>query len=92
MAGSEGLACTEYLDDDTVMVKELLIPRPGMAGAAALIGAEMPAVRYHLRTPPFWDGVSGSYLQAFAMVKWYDAALEREWREYRRGYMGLGFD
>lgn len=92
VAGSEGLACTEYLDDDTVMVKELLIPRPGMAGAAALIGAEMPAVRYHLRTPPFWDGVSGSYLQAFAMVKWYDAALEREWREYRRGYMGLGFD
>lgn len=68
VAGSEGLACTEYLDDDTVMVKELLIPRPGMAGAAALIGAEMPAVRYHLRTPPFWDGVSGSYLQAFAMV------------------------
>ena len=92
VAGSEGLACTEYLDDDTVMVKELLIPQPGMAGAAALIGAEMPAVRYHLRTPPFWDGVSGSYLQAFAMVKWYDAALEREWREYRRGYMGLGFD
>ena len=44
VAGSEGLACTEYLDDDTVMVKELLIPRPGMAGAAALIGAEMPAV------------------------------------------------
>ena len=57
-----------------------------------MTSAEMPAVRYHLRTPPFWDGVSGSYLQAFAMVKWYDAALEREWREYRRGYMGLGFD
>ncbi len=60
--------------------------------AAALIGAEMPAVRYHLRTPPFWDGLPGSYLQAFGMVKWYNSELEAAWRNERKGYMGLGFD
>lgn len=90
--GVEGVAAAEYLDDDTVMVKELLLPPAKMSGAAALLCAHMPAVRYHLRTPPFWDGVSGSYLQAFAMVKWYDPALEKEWRDHHRGYMGLGFD
>lgn len=90
--GAEGVAAAEYLNSDTVLVKELLIDAPCMPAAAALLAREMPAARYHLRTPPFWDGVSGSYLQSFAMIKWYDADLERQWREYRRGYMGLGFD
>lgn len=90
--GVEGVAAAEYLDSDTVMVKELLLPAAKMEGAAALLAEHMPAVRYHLRTPPFWDGVPGSYLQAFAMVKWYHPALETEWRDYCRGYMGLGFD
>lgn len=92
VSGAEGVAAAEYLDDDTVLVKELVLPARAMEGAAALIARRMPALRYHLRTPPFWDGVSGSYLQAFAMVKWYTPGLEKEWREYRRGYMGLGFD
>lgn len=83
--GTAGVCAAEYLDDDTVMVKELLIPPARMAGAAALLAAHMPAVRYHLRTPPFWEGISGSYLQAFAMVKWYDPALEKAWRDHHRG-------
>ena len=57
-----------------------------------LLAQRLPARRYHLRTPPFWDGVSGSYLQSFAMIKWFDKDMERAWRETRRGYMGLGFD
>ena len=61
-------------------------------GAAALLARELPAVRYHLRTPPFWDGLPGSYLQAFGMVKWYNSELEAAWRNERKGYMGLGFD
>lgn len=86
-----GLATAEYLDDDTVMVKELLFPgKPGPA--AALIAERLPAIRYHLRSTPFREGISGSYLQAFGMVKWYDLHLEKEWRESRRGYMGFGFD
>lgn len=92
VGGRAGVAAAEYLDEESVLVKELVIPAKAMDGAAALLKAQMPAKRYHLRTPPFWDGVSGSYLQAFAMVKWYVPALEKEWREYRRGYMGLGFD
>ena len=61
-------------------------------GAAALLARELPAVRYHLRTPPFWDGLPGSYLQAFGMVKWYNSELEAAWRNERKGYMGLGYD
>lgn len=92
VAGQEGLAAAEYLDEDTVLVKELLLPPAAQAGAAALLARQMPARRYHLRTPPFWDGLTGSYLQSFAMIKWYRPELAKTWREYRRGYMGLGFD
>ena len=92
VSGKEGLAAAEYLDEDTVLVKELLLPHAAQAGAAALLAQRMPARRYHLRTPPFWDGLTGSYLQSFAMVKWYRPELAKAWREYRRGYMGLGFD
>ena len=92
VAGREGLAAAEYLDEDTVLVKELLLPPAAQAGGAALLAQRMPARRYHLRTPPFWDGLTGSYLQSFAMIKWYRPELAKTWREYRRGYMGLGFD
>ena len=92
VSGKEGLAAAEYLDDDTVLVKELLLPPAAQAGGAALLAQRMPARRYHLRTPPFWDGLTGSYLQSFAMIKWYRPELAKAWREYRRGYMGFGFD
>lgn len=92
VAGVSGLCAVERPDQDTVVAKELLLPPQHMAGAAALLARDMPARRYHLRTPPFQDGLSGSYLQAFAMIKWYDPELERAWRETRRGYMGFGFD
>lgn len=90
--GTQGCAAAEYLNEDSVLVKELIIPAPAMAGAAALLARELPAVRYHLRTPPFWDGLPGSYLQAFGMVKWYNSELEAAWRNERKSYMGLGFD
>lgn len=92
VTGQGGLAAAEYLDEDTVLVKELLLPPTAQAGGAALLARQMPARRYHLRTPPFWDGLTGSYLQSFAMIKWYRPELAKTWREYRRGYMGLGFD
>ena len=92
VSGVTGVTAVECLDSDTVLCKELVIPTKQMAGAAALVARKFPAVRYHLRTPPFWDGLSGSYLQAFGMVKWYDQALAKQWRDAKRGYMGLGFD
>lgn len=92
VGGAEGLAAAEYLDEDTVLAKELLLPPAAQAGGAALLARQMPARRYHLRTPPYQDGLTGSYLQSFAMVKWYRPELARAWREYHRGYMGLGFD
>ena len=90
--GVEGCACAEFTEDETVGVKELLIPKAQMPRAAALLAEKLPAMRYHLRTPAFWDGLPGSYPQAFAMIKWYDPAQEKTWRDQSRGYMGLGFD
>lgn len=90
--GLTGVAAAEYLDDESVLVKELVLPAKGIEGAVALLAQQMPAKRHYVRTPPMWEGVSGSYLQGFGMVKWYRPDLAKEWREYRRGYMGLGFD
>ena len=87
-----GVAAAEYLDEESVLVKDFLLPPKALAGGAALLAKALPARRYYFRTPPHWEGLPGSYLQAYAMVKWYDPALEKEWREQRRGYLGLGFD
>lgn len=90
--GVEGCACAEFTAEETVGVKELIIPTPQMPRAAALLADELSAVRYHIRTPAFWDGLPGSYPQPFAMIKWYDPSREKAWRDQSRGYMGLGFD
>lgn len=97
VGGVRGCAALEYVTESvdgerSVGVKELLIPTAQMPGAAALLARQFPALRYHLRTPTLWDGLPGSYSQSFAMVKWYDPALEKLWRDQSRGYMGLGFD
>ncbi len=41
--------------------------------------------------PALWDGMKGSYLQPFGMIKWYSAESGRS-GEGTHGYMGLGFD
>ena len=39
-----------------------------MGKAVETIAKEMEASRYHIRTPAFWDGLPGSYTQAFGMI------------------------
>ena len=56
------------------------------------IAQEMEASRYHIRTPAFWDGLPGSYTQAFGMIKWYDSALHGKYFAQQDAYLGLGFD
>lgn len=90
--GVEGCCAAEYLDDETVVLKELLIPERQMAGAAALVAGHLPALRYHIRTPAFWGGLPGSYTQPFGMVKWYSREKERLWGYATGAYMGFGFD
>ena len=48
--------------------------------------------RCYVRTPALWDGMKGSYLQPFGMIKWYSAEKRALWGEGTHGYMGLGFD
>lgn len=90
--GEEGVAAAEYFNKDSVLVKELVISPERMERAAALIAAQMPAVRYHIRTPALWQGLPGSYIQAFGMVKWFDREKERLWQSDKKAYLGLGFD
>jgi len=90
--GTQGCAVAEFFGSDRVLVKELLVAPEHTARAAALLARALPASYYHLRTPSFWQGVPGSYVQAFGMVKWYDPGLEQLWFLEREGYLGLGFD
>ena len=90
--GVVGCAAAEYVDAQSLLLKELVIPRPQMAGAVAQLAALLPAARYHVRTPAAWDGLPGSYIQSFGMLKWYSQAKRAAWGQGTHGYMGLGFD
>lgn len=92
VSGTEGCMAAEYLNDDTLLVKELLVPPAVQTQATSLLMKTLPALRYHIRTPLLWEGISGAYTQAFGMVKWYQSDLEKAWHTQRKAYMGLGFD
>lgn len=88
----QGCAAAEYLDEESVLFKELLLPPEQMPRGLAALAARMPGQRCFVRTPAQWDGMQGGYLQPFGMVKWYDREKGALWGEETQGYMGLGFD
>ena len=88
----EGCAAVEYTSDSSLAIKELLISPALLDGAVSLIKEHLQADRYFVRTPALWDGLQGSYIQPFAMVKWLREDLHLAWGEERSGYFGLGFD
>ena len=90
--GREGCAAVEYADDSSLSVKELLISPTLTWGAVSLIKEALSADRYFVRTPALWNGLPGSYVQPFAMVKWLREDLRQLWGEEQNGYFGLGFD
>ncbi len=90
--GAEGCAVAEYFGSDRVLIKELLVPPESVAQAVAVLARALPASHYHQRTPALWEGLPGSSIQSFGMVKWYDPRLGRIWSRERHGYLGLGFD
>ena len=90
--GVEGCAAAEYTDKHSLLLKELVIPEPQLAGAIAHLAALLPAERYHIRTPAQWNGLPGSYIQPFGMVKWYNKEKQAIWQHDAHSYMGLGFD
>ena len=90
--GVVGCAAIEYVQKRRLLAKELLIPHAQMGKAVETIAKEMEASRYHIRTPAFWDGLSGSYTQAFGMIKWYDQDLHAKYCSTQDAYLGLGFD
>lgn len=90
--GFRGCAAAEYLDEESVLFKELLLPPEYMPRGLAALADRMPGKRCFVRTPAQWDGMQGSYLQPFGMVKWYDREKGARWGEETQGYMGLGFD
>ena len=90
--GAEGCAAVERMDGESVLFKELLFPPNLQPRALAAFFKVLPGRRCFVRTPAFWEGMRGSYIQPFGMVKWLNGDLARRWREDTRGYMGLGFD
>ena len=90
--GVEGCAAVEYADEESVLFKELLLPRQNIPQALAVFAQILPGRRCHVRTPAYWEGLPGSYLQPFGMLKWYNPDKAALWQEGTKGYMGLGFD
>ena len=72
--------------------KELLLSPDKMGRGLAALERVLPGARCYVRTPALWDGMKGSYLQPFGMIKWYSAEKRALWGEGTHGYMGLGFD
>ena len=90
--GGEGCAAAEYTDGESVLFKELLLSPDKMGRGLAALERVLPGARCYVRTPALWDGMKGSYLQPFGMIKWYSAEKRALWGEGTHGYMGLGFD
>lgn len=90
--GCQGCAAAEYLNGESVLFKELLLPPELLPRGLAALSAVLPGQRCFLRTPAQWDGMQGSYLQPFGMIKWYNREKEALWGAGIHGYMGLGFD
>lgn len=88
----QGCAAAEYIDEESVLFKELLLPPEQMPRGLAVLAAKMPGQRCFVRTPAQWDGMQGSYIQPFGMIKWYNEEKGALWGEETQGYMGLGFD
>lgn len=88
----DGCAAIERSGDGSVLIRELIIPEPHIPAALSAIAAALPADHYHLRSPALWGGHKTSYLQPFAMIKWYSGIRRRAWGEERNAYFGLAFD
>ncbi|MFR2333738.1 MAG: GNAT family N-acetyltransferase, partial [Flavonifractor plautii] len=69
--GAEGCAAAEYTDGESVLFKELLLSPDKMGRGLAALERVLPGARCYVRTPALWDGMKGSYLQPFGMLKWY---------------------
>ena len=75
--GGEGCAAAEYTDGESVLFKELLLSPDKMGRGLAALERVLPGARCYVRTPALWDGMKGSYLQPFGMIKWYSAESGR---------------
>lgn len=91
LGGVSGAAAAEYIDEDSVLLKELLFPGKRLTEAVSLVSARLPASRYFVRTPVFWD-LPGGYVQDFGMIKLFGEELDRQLSREVHGYLGLAFD
>lgn len=92
IAGEEGCMAVERVDENTVVVKELLVAPRDVKTALALLQTQVPATTYQVRTPAQRSGTPESQVHPFGMVRWYNRDSEHTWHQGGEGYMGLGFD
>ena len=91
--GEVGCVAIEFVQKSRLLAKELLISPAKHEKAIQLIFENIKAGRYHIRTPSFWEGVTGSYIQSFGMAKWYDKEMQQKiFHLHQDAYLGLAFD
>lgn len=90
--GEVGCVSIEFVQRSRLLMKELLISTDKMEKAVQMVAKEFPAARYHMRTPADREGMQGSYVQHFGMMKWYDRQLQEKWFSRQDAYLGLAFD
>lgn len=93
-SGEPVCLCAERADGELVIVKELLGSFHARRLAVLDLPRVAPARRWEVRGPCLQNERSGlrGKPEKFAMLKWLDPELERDWDWDATGYLGLAFD
>ncbi len=90
--GIEGCAVVENTGNDTVLVKELLLPEGQLDAGLSLIADILPAERYILRQPVFYAGYPGNRIRPFGMIKSYGSDFSDLSELQKDSYLAFAFD
>jgi GNAT superfamily N-acetyltransferase len=88
--GTIGAACCEYLDENTLFVKELLCPDELIEDALAAVIKHFPAKELVVRTPSDKASALGGETRRYGQMMRRDGSLE--FTSLPDGYYGFGYD
>lgn len=92
---TQGCAIIEWVDQNKIFIKEILMPDDLIQEGLKRITQELPAKNYIVRTPIYLGETLGGIIKPFGMVKSYDhlpSQTKDEIFHGKRGYMGIAYD